>query len=439
MATRLERRAPDFDARFERLAAARRAALAEHDETVGEILAAVRERGDEAVAEYSARFDRVALTPRNLRIDADEIARAVAAADADRIAALRRAAERITAHHARQMPEDAWHVDAEGIGLGARWTAIAAVGIYVPGGRAAYPSTVLMNAIPARVAGVGRIAMAVPAPEGALDPLVLAAADIAGVSEVYRVGGAQAIAALAYGTATIAAVDKIVGPGSAHVANAKRRLFGTVGIDMIAGPSELLVVADAANDPAWIAADLMAQAEHDEAAQSILITDRAAFADAVVAHVEALLADLPRAAIAGASWRRHGAVILVDALEQAPPLIDRLAPEHVQLAVAEPRALADSIRHAGALFLGRFAPEAIGDYVAGPSHVLPTARSARFASGLSVLDFVKRTSLIACDEAGLARIGPAAIALAEAEGLHAHALSVAVRAPGGGGQPTGSG
>ena len=440
MATRLERRAPDFDARFERLVAARRAALAEHDETVGEILAAVRERGDEAVAEYSARFDRVALTPRNLRIDADEIARAVAAADADRIAALRRAAERITAHHARQMPEDAWHVDAEGIGLGARWTAIDAVGIYVPGGRAAYPSTVLMNAIPARVAGVGRIAMAVPAPEGALDPLVLAAADITGVSEVYRVGGAQAIAALAYGTATIAAVDKIVGPGSAHVANAKRRLFGTVGIDMIAGPSELLVVADAANDPAWIAADLMAQAEHDEAAQSILITDRAAFADAVVAHVEALLADLPRAAIASASWRRHGRGDPGRcAGAGAPPLIDRLAPEHVQLAVAEPRALADSIRHAGALFLGRFAPEAIGDYVAGPSHVLPTARSARFASGLSVLDFVKRTSLIACDEAGLARIGPAAIALAEAEGLHAHALSVAVRAPGGGGQPTGSG
>ena len=427
MATRLERHDRDFDERFEQLAAVRRETLADVDEAVGRILAAVQDRGDDAVIEYTERFDRVALTPPTLRIDVGEITEAVSEADAEHVAALRRAAGRIEAYHATQIPDDVWYTDAEGIGLGTRWTAIDAVGIYVPGGTAAYPSSVLMNAIPARVAGVRRVAMVVPTPNGALDPLVLASADIAGVSEIYRVGGAQAIAALAYGTETIAAVDKIVGPGGAYVASAKRQVFGTVGIDMIAGPSEILVVADAVNDPAWIAADLLSQAEHDKAAQSILITDQATFADAVVDHIDRLLAALPRADTARVSWQRHGAVIIVDSLEQAPPLIDRLAPEHVELAVADPQTLAASIRHAGALFLGRFAPEAIGDYVAGPNHVLPTARSARFASGLSVLDFVKRTSLIACDEAGLARIGPTAIALAEAEGFDAHALSVATR------------
>ncbi|HEY7610955.1 MAG TPA: histidinol dehydrogenase, partial [Alphaproteobacteria bacterium] len=319
------------------------------------------------------------------------------------------------------------YADAEGIRLGARWTALDIVGLYVPGGTAAYPSTVLMNAVPAKVAGVARLVMVVPTPDGKLNDLVLAAARIAGVDEIYRVGGAQAVAALAYGTATIPKVDKIVGPGNVYVAAAKKMVFGAVGIDLIAGPSEILVVADGTNDPAWIAADLLSQAEHDEAAQAILITDDAAFAGKVAAAVDNTLARLPRAAIARASWEKHGAIVVVAKLEDAPALVDRLAPEHLELAVAEPEALAKRIRHAGAIFLGRHAPEAIGDYVAGPNHVLPTSQSARFSSGLGVLDFMKRTSLIGCDAKGLAAIGPAAVTLAEAEGLAAHALSVSIR------------
>ena len=384
-------------------------------------------RGDAAVIACTARFDRVRLTAERLRIDAAEIDEAAAQCAPDALAALDRAAERIEAYHRHQLPRDWRFGDDDGLELGQRWRPLAAVGIYVPGGRAAYPSSVLMNALPARVAGVGRIAMAVPAPDGVLNPLVLAAARRAGVDEIYRIGGAQAVAALAWGTATIPRVDKIVGPGNAYVAAAKRQVFGRVGIDTIAGPSEILVVADRANDPAWIAIDLLSQAEHDETAQSILIADDDGFIDAVLIAIEHHLARLPRAAIARASWERHGAVIRVAALGDAVALIDAIAPEHLELAIAEPEALADRVSHVGAIFLGRHAPEAIGDYIAGPSHVLPTARAARFASGLGVLDFMKRTSLIACDAAALARIGPAAIALARAEGFEAHALSVAIR------------
>ncbi len=427
MTTRLDWADSNFEDSFGQLVGARRDTLANVDDAVGEILADVRVRGDEALVEYTERFDQIKLTPKTLRFAKAEIEQAVVHVEKSQLSALHHAAERIEAYHAKQMPEDVWHTDTDGVGLGARWTAIDAVGIYVPGGTAAYPSSVLMNAIPARVAGVRRVAMAIPTPGGTLNPLVLAAADIAGVTEIYRIGGAQAIATLAHGTRSIAAVDKIVGPGNAYVASAKRQVFGVVGIDMIAGPSEILVVADSVNDPAWIAADLLSQAEHDEAAQAILMTEDAGFADSVVTQIELLLAELPRADTARASWQRHGAVIVLRSLDQAPPLIDRLAPEHVELMVAEPQALADRIHNAGALFLGRFTPEAIGDYVAGPNHVLPTVRSARYASGLSVLDFVKRTSLIACNEGSLATIGPTAISLAEAEGLDAHALSVAVR------------
>jgi len=359
------------------------------------------------------------------RAVADIIADVCARGEA--LAALRFAATRIDDYHRRQMPADLDYRDAAGVRLGARWRPVVAVGLYVPGGTAAYPSSVLMNALPARVAGVERVVMVVPAPDGVLNPLVLAAAEIAGVHEVYRVGGAQAIAALAFGTATLSPVDKIVGPGNAYVAAAKRQVFGTVGIDLVAGPSEVLVVADRANDPAWIAADLLAQAEHDAAAQAILIADDEAFADAVVRAVETQLQSLPRGAIARASWDAHGAVILVDDLGATPALIDRIAPEHLELAVERPDELAAKVRHAGAIFLGRWTPEAIGDYVAGPNHVLPTARSARFASGLGVLDFLKRTSLIGCDAGALAAIGPAAVTLADAEGLHAHARSVRLR------------
>ena len=427
MASRLRYDDSDFSARFEDLVAARGQILADVDHDVAAIIKAVRERKDEALIELTDRFDRVSLTPQTLRFDADEIARAVEQVTAEQYAALQLAARRIEAFHIRQKPADDWFTDTDGVGLGSRWTAIGEVGVYVPGGTAAYPSSVLMNAIPARVAGVARVAMVVPTPDGELNPLVLAAAHVAGVDEIYRIGGAQAIAALAYGTPTIGAVDKIVGPGNAYVASAKRQVFGTVGIDMIAGPSEILVVADAANDPAWIAMDLLSQAEHDEAAQSILVTDNAAFADTVANEIERLLETLPRANTARASWQLHGAVIVVDSFDQAPAVIDALAPEHVELAIEEPAAMAEGIHHAGAIFLGRHTPEAIGDYVAGTNHVLPTARSARFASGLSVLDFVKRTSLIACDAASLAKIGPAAITLAKAEGLDAHARSVAVR------------
>jgi histidinol dehydrogenase len=427
MPVRLDIRDAGFERGFAALLAAKREMQEDVGRVVADIIAEVRARGDAALVDYNSRFDRLELTPDRLRVTSDEIEAAVAACDAATLDALRLAAERITDYHRRQMPVDQDYVDAAGVRLGARWTAVAAAGLYVPGGTAAYPSSVLMNALPARVAGVERLVMTVPTPDGVVNPLVLAAARIAGVSEIYRVGGAQAIAALAHGTATIRPVDKIVGPGNAYVAAAKRQVFGTVGIDMIAGPSEILVVADGANDPDWIAADLLSQAEHDTAAQSILITDDAAFADAVTAAVERQLATLPRERIARESWNAHGAVILVERLAQAAALVDRVAPEHLELAVAAPEALAATIRNAGAIFLGRYAPEAIGDYVAGPNHVLPTARSARFSSSLGVLDFLKRSSIIACDAAGLARIGPAAVTLARAEGLEAHARSVAIR------------
>jgi histidinol dehydrogenase len=427
MPLRLDARSPGFAGDFEAFVSARRGTHADVAGVVATIIAEIRTRGDAALVAFTERFDRVRLTPETLRIGADEIAAVRAQVDAETYAALDLAARRIESFHARTELPSLSYVDGDGIGLGARWTPIDAVGIYVPGGLASYPSSVLMNAIPAKVAGVGRIAMAVPAPDGVLNPLVLAAAERAGVTEIWRVGGAQAIAALAYGTASIRPVDKITGPGNAYVAEAKRQVFGTVGIDMIAGPSEILVVADAGNDPEWIAVDLLSQAEHDTHAQSVLITDDAAFADAVVAAVDRVLARLPKAEIAGASWRDQGGVIVVGSLDDAPALVDRLAPEHLELAVADPDRIADRVRHAGAIFLGRHAPEAVGDYVAGPNHVLPTARSARFASGLSVFDFVKRTTLVRCDAAGLAKIGPAAVRLARAEGLEAHALSIAQR------------
>jgi histidinol dehydrogenase len=427
MATRLDSRDKGFAGAFQALLEAKRETAADVDDAVARILADVREKGDAAVIAYTWQFDGFELTARTMRLTANEIAAARAQVDKDVLAALELAAGRIADFHGKQTPNGLDFTDAAGLRLGYRWTPVAAVGIYVPGGTAAYPSSVLMNALPAKVAGVERVAMVVPAPKGKLNPLVLAAAATAGVDEIYRIGGAQAIGALAYGTETIAPVDKIVGPGNAYVAAAKRRVFGTVGIDMIAGPSEILVLADGANDPAWIAADLLSQAEHDTAAQAILITDDKAFADRVVGAVESHLKTLPRAAIAAASWRDFGAVIVVGRLEDAPPLIDRLAPEHIEIATEDPDALAKLIRNAGAIFLGRFAPEAVGDYVAGPNHVLPTARSARFSSGLGVLDFMKRTSLIGCDAGALANVGPAAIQLAKAEGLDAHALSVAIR------------
>jgi histidinol dehydrogenase len=397
------------------------------DAQVAAIISDVRARGDAALCEYNARFDRLNLTPDRLRVSSDEIEAAAAAISAELAGALDLAASRIEAFHRAQLPSDLTMTDTAGLTLGMRWGPLDAVGLYVPGGKAAYPSSVLMNAIPARTAGVARIAMCVPSPEGALNPLVLAAARRAGVSEVYRVGGAQAIAALAYGTATIAPVDRIVGPGNAYVAEAKRQVFGRVGIDGIAGPSEVVVLADAANDPRHVAVDLLAQAEHDEAAQAILITDDAVFGERVAAVVTAELGSLGRAAIAGASWDAHGAVIVVRDWEEAAGLVDRLAPEHLQLMVRDPAALFARIRHAGAVFLGAFCPEAIGDYVAGPNHVLPTGRTARFASGLSVFDFLKRTSWVEANAAALAAVGPAAVALAEAEGLGAHGRSVALR------------
>nr|WP_217362944.1 histidinol dehydrogenase [Roseicella sp. DB1501] len=398
------------------------------DAAVAGIIGEVRAEGDAALLRLTARFD--GWQPGSaaaLRVTPAEIEAAVAGIAPDLLQALDLAAERIERFHAAQKPQDLELPDPAGLTLGMRWTPLDAVGLYVPGGKAAYPSSVLMNALPARVAGVGRIAMAVPAPGGQLNPLVLAAARRAGVAEVYRIGGAQAVAALAWGTETIAPVDRIVGPGNAYVAEAKRQVFGRVGIDSIAGPSEVVVIADATNDPRHVAVDLLAQAEHDEAAQAILITDDAGFADAVAAAVEAELRSLPRGAIAGESWRRHGAIILVRDWEEAFRLASRLAPEHLQLMLPEPRAAMARVRHAGAAFLGRHCPEAIGDYVAGPNHVLPTGRTARFASGLSVFDFLKRTTWVEASEAGLAAIGPAAVALAEAEGLQAHGRSVALR------------
>ncbi len=424
---RLSVRDADFEARFTALLSQARETTETVDRAVADIIGAVRANGDAAVIDYTRRFDRQTLTADRLRISSAEIDAATAAIPADLAAALDLAAARIEAFHRAQLPQDLRMTDEAGLTLGMRWTPLDAVGLYVPGGKAAYPSSVLMNAIPARAAGVSRIAMCVPTPDGVLNPLVLAAARRGGISEIYRIGGAQAIAALAYGTAFIAPVDCIVGPGNAYVAEAKRQVFGRVGIDNIAGPSEVVVLADADNDPRRIAVDLLAQAEHDEAAQSILITNDAAFADAVAAAVLAELPSLPRAGIAGASWRAHGAVIVVEDWVQAVRLVDRLAPEHLQLMVRDPEPLFARVRHAGAVFLGAFCPEAVGDYVAGPNHVLPTGRTARFASGLSVFDFLKRTTFVSTTQSGLDRVGPAAVALAEAEGLQAHARSISLR------------
>ncbi len=427
MAERLDMRQADFDARFAALLTAKREVAQDVDAAVAEIVADVCARGDDALIDYTRRFDRHEVTADGLAVTPKEIDAAVASCDAALLDALTLAAERIEAYHGRQRPEDGRVIDKSGVETGHRWTAVDAAGLYVPGGTAAYPSSVLMNAIPAKVAGVERLVIAVPAPDGMLNPHVLVAARIAGVDEIYRVGGAQAIAALAHGTRTIAPVAKIVGPGNAYVAAAKRRVFGTVGIDMIAGPSEVLVLADGANDPSWIAADLLAQAEHDASAQSILITDDADFADAVERAVASQLETLPRAEIAGASWRDYGAVIVAPALGDAIGLVDRLAPEHLEIAARDAETLAAGVRNAGAIFLGAYTPEAVGDYVGGPNHVLPTARSARFASGLNVLDFMKRTSILRCDAAALGEIGGAAITLARAEGLEAHARSVGIR------------
>jgi histidinol dehydrogenase len=418
---------PNFEERFAALLTQKREASPDVEATVREILAEVRSRGDEALIEFTRQYDRTTLTPTTLRVAASEIAAAFQSVDAETLGALKLAHQRINAHHQRQKPVDDRYEDAIGVELGTRWTPVDSVGLYVPGGSASYPSSVLMNAAPATAAGVERIVMVVPAPGGSINPLVLVAARLAGVDEIYRVGGAQAIAALAYGTATIAPVAKIVGPGNAYVAAAKRLVFGSVGIDMIAGPSEVLVVADDGNDPDWIAADLLAQAEHDSSAQSILITDSAAFAEQVARAVESQLATLPRGETARRSWSAFGAVIVVRELADAAALVDRIAPEHLQIATADPEGFLASIRNAGAVFLGRFTPEVIGDYVGGSNHVLPTARTARFASGLSVLDFMKRTSILRLGPEQLARIGPAAIALARAEGLEAHRRSVSIR------------
>ncbi|WP_324753448.1 histidinol dehydrogenase [Roseovarius sp. Pro17] len=423
----LDHAAPEFEAEFTALLNAKREDSPDVDDTVAAIIADVRARGDAAVIELTERFDRIALTPETMRLSAAEIAQAADQVTPDVRAALELAAARIRAYHARQMPSDDSWVDDTGATLGWRWTPVDAAGLYVPGGIATYPSSVLMNAIPAKVAGVSRLAMVVPTPDGALNPAVLAAAQIAGVDEIYRIGGAQAVAALAYGTETIAPVDKITGPGNAYVAAAKRRVFGKVGIDMIAGPSEILVIADAENDPDWIALDMLSQAEHDESAQSILITTDAGFGQKVANAIDARLQTLERRAIAGASWRDFGAIITVPDLDTAAQLSDRIAPEHLELCVADANALSAKINHAGAIFLGQWTPEAIGDYVGGPNHVLPTARSARFSSGLGVLDFLKRTTLARMTPEALRAIGPAAETLAKSESLEAHGLSVRAR------------
>ena len=417
----------DFESAFAALLSAKREDSPDVDAVVAGIIADVRDRGDAAVLELTARFDRLELTAGTIRFSEAQIADEIARVPAAERAALELAAERIRAYHLRQLPEDASWTDPDGATLGWRWSAVSAAGLYVPGGLASYPSSVLMNAIPAKVAGVERLAICVPTPDGVVNPLVLLAARLAGVDEIYRIGGAQAIAALAYGTATIPPVDKITGPGNAFVAAAKRRVFGKVGIDMIAGPSEILVIADGAGDAEWIALDLLSQAEHDESAQSLLITTDPALGQAVAAAVERQLETLERRAIAGASWRDFGAVIVARDLDEAAALSNRIAPEHLELCVADPEALAPKCRHAGAIFLGNWTPEAIGDYVGGPNHVLPTARSARFSSGLSVMDFLKRTTLAAMPPQALAAIGPAAETLATSESLEAHGLSVRAR------------
>jgi len=427
MPTFLNTRDADFDARFAALLGQKREDSPDVDAAVAAIIADVRARGDRAVLELTARFDRLELTAAGMAFSEAEIDAEIAKVAAEDRAALELAAERIRDYHARQVPEDALWVEPTGATLGWRWTPVSAAGLYVPGGLASYPSSVLMNAIPAKVAGVQRLVITCPTPDGVVNPLVLLAARLAGVDTVYRIGGAQAVAALAYGTETITPVDKITGPGNAFVAAAKRRVFGKVGIDMIAGPSEILVIADGDNDPDWIALDLLSQAEHDESAQSILVTPDAGFAARVVAAVEARLETLARRAIAGASWRDFGAVIITRDLAEAAALSNRVAPEHLELCVADPDGLSQSITHAGAIFLGSWTPEAIGDYVGGPNHVLPTARSARFSSGLSVMDFVKRTTLAKMTPAALAAIGPAAERLAASESLEAHGLSVTAR------------
>ncbi len=423
----LDTKDPGFEPAFQALLASKREDSVDVDDTVAAIIAKVREGGDAAVLALTEEFDRVTLTPETMRLSDQEVAAYCAqVSDADR-AALTLAADRIRAYHLRQMPQDESWQDAAGATLGWRWRPVSAAGLYVPGGLASYPSSVLMNAVPAKVAGVDRLAMVVPTPDGVVNPLVVLAAHLSGVDEIYRIGGAQAVAALAYGTETIAPVDKITGPGNAYVAAAKRRVFGRVGIDMIAGPSEILVIADADNDPDWLALDLLSQAEHDTAAQSILMTTDAAFGQAVAAAVEARLPNLERSAIAGESWRENGAVITVQSLDEAVALTDRIAPEHLEICTADPEALADQIQHAGAIFLGPWTPEAVGDYVGGPNHVLPTARSARFSSGLSVMDFLKRTTLARMTPDALRAIGPAAETLARSESLEAHGLSVTAR------------
>lgn len=417
----------DFEAGFAALLGMKREEAEDVDQAVAAIIADVRARGDAAVIDLTERFDRMHLTADRLAFSIQEIADECAKVSDEDRAALELAALRIRAYHARQLPEDVMWREESGAELGWRWTPVSAAGLYVPGGTASYPSSVLMNAIPAKVAGVARLAITCPTPDGVVNPLVLLAAQIAGVDEIYRIGGAQAIAALAYGTKTIAAVDKITGPGNAYVAAAKRRVFGRVGIDMIAGPSEILVIADGENNADWIALDLLSQAEHDISAQSILITTDAQFGQKVAAAIEARLKTLERRAIAGQSWAENGAVIVVEDLDQAAALSNRIAPEHLELCVANPEALSVQITHAGAIFLGGWTPEAIGDYVGGPNHVLPTARSARFSSGLSVLDFMKRTTLAKMTPDALRAIGPAAERLAQSESLQAHGLSVRAR------------
>ena len=427
MALRLSSRDPDFDTRITALLGAKREISEDVDQTVKAIIVDIIQRGDAALIDYTHRFDRMEISANQLRVTEPEINAAILKCEPASVEALKVARDRIEAYHRRQKPTDERNTDELGVTLGHLWTAIEAVGLYVPGGTASYPSSVLMNAIPAQVAGVPRIVIVVPTPDGVLNPLVLAAARLAGITEIYRVGGAQAIAALAYGTQTIAPVAKIVGPGNAYVAAAKRRVFGQVGIDMIAGPSEVAILADETANPDWIAADLLAQAEHDTAAQSILVTNSTALGDSVALAVDRQLKTLPRADIAGASWRDYGAIITVDTLQSAIPLIDRLAPEHLEIEAENAEELAANIRNAGAIFLGSHTPEAIGDYVGGTNHVLPTARSARFSSGLGVLDFMKRTSILSCTPESLRALGPSAIALAESEGLGGHARSVAIR------------
>ncbi len=424
---RLDAAAPGFARDFTALVDARREADSDVARDVAAILRAVRDDGDAAVRAFTERFDRHDLDAGGWRIERGDCDAALAGLGPELRAALELAHDRIVAYHVKQRPADSDTVDDAGVRLGARWRGVAAAGVYVPGGRAAYPSSVLMNVVPAKVAGVERIVMVTPTPDGHVNPLVLAAAALAGVDEVWRIGGAQAVAALAYGTDRIAAVDVVTGPGNAWVAEAKRQLYGVVGIDMVAGPSEIVVVADGANDPEWIAADLLSQAEHDPTSQSILFTDDAGFGDAVAQAVDRQIAELTTRDVARASWDANGAIVVVDTLAAAMPLVDRLAPEHLELAVGDPEPLFDMVRNAGSVFLGRYTPEAVGDYVAGPNHVLPTGRRARFASGLSVLDYMKRTSFLGLDAASLARIGPAAVTLAGAEGLPAHARSVAIR------------